>query len=93
MRHFLIAAALLAPPVWAHEYDEATVSRVGRMSGGPTVEVIVGDTVAGRLMVCALYSDGEVVQSATTVTSDLATKALMNYRGEFDTARCVYSDR
>ena len=93
MRYLLTAAAVLASPAWAHEYDEATISRIDRVAGGPTVEIIVPDTVSGQRLVCALYSDGVAVQSVQTSTNDLATKVMLNYADTFDRARCVYSDQ
>lgn len=76
----------------SHEFEALKISRTGRIGDGPYIEILLQDTTAGRGVVCALYLGGELVQSDTWITDNLATKVLINYEGSMDAVQCVYND-
>lgn len=91
----VLCFGVLSPSlVNAHDFTELEINRFSRIGNGPYLEVILNNTVKGRVIVCAIFdAAGEVLATNNKLTDNLATKVLINYEGrDVSTAKCVFND-
>ncbi len=96
MKNLLMAAVVALLPVgaFAHDFSELKIDRFARIENGPFLEIILGNTVKGRQIVCAILNgSGQILATTQWITDNFATKVVISYEGvDVGTAQCVFND-